>query len=165
MDVENLNKTSKVFSHFHNMILHVEPNIVFKLFQHSPDYASQTTMPTEYRLKLLFLSVMRKLHVPLMMCYLTGTVSCIDPDKIRREYKEDLPLELIAQLKRILNHHNPTRFIGHVTEEQHRKYRACGNYTSVSNNMTKVEATLNKEERNKHVAEFLCWLEKFFPDL
>ena len=46
-DVANLNKTSKAFSHFHKMILHSEPNIVFKLFQNDPDHASQTSVPIE----------------------------------------------------------------------------------------------------------------------
>ena len=32
-------------------------------------------------------------------------------------------------------------------------------------NLTKVEKTLNKEECNKYVAAFPCWLERFFPDL
>ena len=38
--VENLNKTSKSFTHFHRMLLHVEPSIIWKLFQHGPEFAS-----------------------------------------------------------------------------------------------------------------------------
>ena len=45
------------------------------------------------------------------------------------------------------------------------KFRACDNHTSVANNITKVESNLKKEERNKHVAVFRCWLEHFFPCL
>ena len=43
--VEYLNKTSKSFNYFHTMLLHVEPNVIHKLFQHDPDYASQATIP------------------------------------------------------------------------------------------------------------------------
>ena len=32
-DVENLNKTSKYFAHFHKMLSHVDPRIVFKLLK------------------------------------------------------------------------------------------------------------------------------------
>lgn len=60
------------------MLSHVEPNIVFKLFQHDPDCASQTSIPIERRLKLLFLSVMYRLHVNSITRSLTGnyTSSC-----------------------------------------------------------------------------------------
>ena len=40
--LENLNKTSKSFTHFHRMLIHVEPSIIWKLFQfhHDPEFAS-----------------------------------------------------------------------------------------------------------------------------
>ena len=53
-DVENSNKSSKYFTHFHRMLLHAEPNIINKLFQYDRNHASQTTMPTECRLQFLF---------------------------------------------------------------------------------------------------------------
>ena len=43
-DNGNLSKTSKLFNHFHIVLLHAEPNMSCKLFQHDSDYVSQTTM-------------------------------------------------------------------------------------------------------------------------
>ena len=98
MEVENLNKTSEAFTHFHRMFLYVEPNIVWKLFQNYPDYAYQTIMPIESRLQFLFLAAMHRLHVPSIMLSFTGncTASYRDPDKILKEYEEYLSPELLA---------------------------------------------------------------------
>ena len=101
------------------------------------------------------------------MCSLTRnyTESCRYPYKILKECKDVLPLELLAQLKRVLHHYSPTKFVGHIAAEQLRQDHACGNHTSVSNDIPKVESTLNKEEHNTCVAVFPCWLEQLFPDL
>ena len=49
-DVEKLNKTSELFTHFHKILSHAELNIEFKLLQNYPDYASQTSTTIERRL-------------------------------------------------------------------------------------------------------------------
>ena len=71
-----------------------------------------------------------------------------DPDKILQECKDDLPPDLIGQLKRLLNHYNFTNFVGHVTTEQRRQVRNYDSHASVENNIPKVEHTLHKEECN-----------------
>ena len=50
------------------------------------------------------------------MCSLTRnyTESCRYPYKILKECKDVLPLELLAQLKRVLHHYSPTKFVGHI---------------------------------------------------
>ena len=58
-----------------------------------------------------------------------------------------------------------SKFKGHVTADHRKQVRDYGNQDSVSKNLSKVEQTLNKEERNKHVAAFPCSLERFFPEL
>ena len=80
-------------------------------------------MPAKRRLKFLFLVVMHHLHVSSIVRSLTGncTVSCRDPDKILRECKDVLCPELHAQLNRVMYHHNPTKLIGHIKANQHRK--------------------------------------------
>ena len=90
------------------------------------------------------------------MRYLTGNYTKYyrDPDSMLQEYKDALPLDLLAQLKRVLNHHNATKFLGHITEEKNRKYRAYVNQALSANSIPKIESTLNKEERNKHVVVF-----------
>ena len=117
-------------------------------------------MLTRRRLKLLFLAVTHRMCVPSIMHSVTGncTASCRDPNKIFKECKDALPPELLAQLKLVLHHNNPTKSIGYIIAEQHRKARACGNYTSVSKPPTKLETALSKEERNKCTEAFTCWL-------
>ena len=61
-----------------------------------------------------------------------------------QEHKDALPPDLLAQIKIVLNHHNPTKFAGHVVEAQRRQARVYGNYASVENNIPKVECALNK---------------------
>ena len=78
--------------------------------------------------------------------------SCRDPNKKFKEHKDALPPELLSQLKRVLHHHKPTTFVVHVMVEQHRQAHAYGNHSLVPNDIPKVESTLSKEERNKHVA-------------
>ena len=110
---------------------------------------------------------MHMMHVSSIMLSLTGnyTASYRDPDKILQECKDALPPDLLVQLKRVLNHHNLTKFVGHGTTEQLRQAHAYGNHASVANNVQKVESTLSKEELNECVAVFPCWLERFFPYL
>ena len=110
---------------------------------------------------------MHRLRVPSIMRSLAGkcTASYRDPEKMLQECKDALPPYLIAELKRVMNHHNPTKFVVHVIIEQHRKARAYDNHASVANNIPKVECSLNKEYRNKNVAVFPCWLERFFQHL
>ena len=83
-DVENLNKTSESFNHFHTMLLQAEPSIIWKQFQHEPDCTSQVIMPIERRSQFLFLVVTLQLHVPLIMCSLSGNriASCRGSAKI-----------------------------------------------------------------------------------
>ena len=57
---ENLNKNIKSFNRFYRMILHTEPDLIYKSLQHDPDYASQTTILIEYRFKFLLLAVIRQ---------------------------------------------------------------------------------------------------------
>ena len=101
------------------MLLGAETNIVYKLFQHDPDYSSHTAIPIEYRLQFLFFSVAFRLHVPSIVRSLAGNyaASCRDLDKILREYEDSLPLKLLSQLKRVLHNYNPTSFMGHLTAD------------------------------------------------
>ena len=93
------------------------------------------------------------------------TASYRDPYKALQRCKDVLQLDVLVQLKRVLNHHNPTKFVGHVVGEQHRQAHAYGNHASVAKHVPKVESTLNKEELNKYVAVFTCCIELFFLDL
>ena len=92
------------------MISHAETDMVFKIFQHNPDYASQTYIPIEHRLEFLFLAEIHRMHVPSAMhsLILNCKASCRDPDKVLKECKYALPPELLAELKRVLHYHNPT---------------------------------------------------------
>ena len=101
---------------------HAEPNIVFKRFQDGLDHALQISIPIERRLKFMFLVVAHRLHLPSITRSLTGNSadSYRDPDTILRECKDALSRHLLNQLKRVLHHHDSTKFLVHVTEEQHR---------------------------------------------
>ena len=100
------------------MLSHAEPCMFFKLFQDGPCYSSQTSVHIERRFQFLFLEVTQRLHVPSTMRNLTRnyTVSYRDLDTILQESKDTLPPDLLAQFKRVLNHHNTTNFVGHVIE-------------------------------------------------
>ena len=75
------------------MLLHVEPDIICKLFHNDPDYASQTTNPIKHRLQFLSLAVIYQLHAPSIMRSMTGnnTSSYRDPDKMLWECIEAFP--------------------------------------------------------------------------
>ena len=88
-----------------------------------------------------------------------------DPKEILSKCAQALDNDLLQQLRRVLHNNNPSRFIGHVTAEQRAENRAYGNHSSISKNMRKVEKTMNKEERNKFVGVFPCWLERFLPNM
>ena len=149
------------------MLSHAEPKIVFKLLQNVPYYVSQTSIPIEHRLEFLFLAEIHRRCVPSIMhsLILNYKASCRDPDKYLKECKYALPPELLAELKWVLHCHNPTKFAGHITEEQHQQVHVYDNPTQGSNKIPKIEHTLNKEERNKHIAALRFWLEQFFPQL
>ena len=92
-NVENLNKTSKSFTHVHKILSHAEPNVVFKLFQHDTQHVSQTSIPIERRSQFFFLVVMNRLNAPSIMRSLTRncTVYYRDPDTMLQECKDVLP--------------------------------------------------------------------------
>ena len=131
-------------------------DVACKLFQYDPNYASQESMPTERRLQFLFLAIIHRLHVPSIIRSLTGnyTAAYRDPDEILRACNAALTPELLTQLKRVLHHHNPSKLTGHVTAQQREEARKCGKHASVAKHLTKVQKTLNKEERNKHITAF-----------
>ena len=104
--------------------------MVFKLFKDYPDYVSQISIPIERRLKLLFLEVRHMMNVSSIMRSLTRnyTASYRDPETMLQKCKDVLPPHLLARLKRVLNHHSPTKFIGHIISEQYRQACAYGNH-------------------------------------
>ena len=84
---------------------------------------------------------------------------------LQRTRYNDLEVQrCVTPIPAFLPQTNPTKFVGNITAEQLRQARACGNHTSVANNVPKVEHALNKEDCKKHVEVFPCWLERFFPD-
>ena len=131
-DVENLNKTRKLFKQFHTMLLNTEPNITCKLFQHDLDCASQTTTPIKCKLKFFSLVVTNP-NMPSIMRFLTGNLaaSCRDPTKILRRCKGTLLLELLVQLKRGCNT-TTQKFIGNVVPCQRSQSYSHDYHTSVS---------------------------------
>ena len=98
------------------------------------------------------------------MWSLTGnyTATYRDPDKVLKAFSAVLTPELLIQLKHVLHHHNPSKLAGHVTAKKSQEAYACGKHASVTKHLAKVEDTLRKEEHNKHVTTFPCWLEHFF---
>ena len=109
------------------------------------------SMHTERRLQFLFLVVIHRLRVPSIIMSLPGDYADTyrDPNKMIEACSAALTSDLLAQLKRVLDHNSPSKFTGHVTAEQRQEVRVCGNHASVAKRLPKVETTLNKEERHK----------------
>ena len=167
LEIEHLKACNILFHRFHTILHHTQPEIVYKLFQCDKDYASQQSIPKERRLQFIFLSLVYRMCMPSMMWSLTGnyTASCRDLEQILWAFSDALQPERLRQLSRVLHHHNHYKFKEDATSDQRKQIHAYGNHSSVGRNLIKVEKTLNKEERNKHVAAFPCWLERFFPDM
>ena len=91
--------------------------------------------------QFILLAGIRRLYVPSIMRSLTGnfTFSYRDPDKTIQECKDALPPDLLVELKLVLNHHNPTKFVGYFIVYQRLKSYACGISASVVNIIQKVE--------------------------
>ena len=49
------------------MLLHIEPDTIYKLFHNDPDCASKIIIPNEHRLQFMFLAVIRQLRVPFII--------------------------------------------------------------------------------------------------
>ena len=47
---------------------------------------------------------------------------------------------------------NPVNFQCNTTTKKRAEYKNYKNYSSINNNLRKVEKTMNKEERNKFIA-------------
>ena len=111
--------------------------------------------------------MIHRLYVTSIVHYLNRnyTASYRVSNKILRHHKQALPLDPLAQLKRVLNHHNPNKFIGHVEADYRRQARTYDDHHSISKNTTKLDATLTKEECKNLAAAFLHWLEPFLPVL
>jgi len=88
-----------------------------------------------------------------------------NPDEILAKCEKALDKDLLKQLERVLNNNNPSKFKGHTTAEQRNENRAYGNHSSIAKNIEKVNKTMNKEERNKFLAVFPVWLERFIPHM
>ena len=72
---------------------------------------------------------------------------------------------MLAQLKRVMHHHNPTKCIGHVALDQRIKARVHGNYPCISKKMTTVETALKRDAQQvlggvtMMDQAFISWLE------
>ena len=77
-------------------------------------------MHIEHVLQCLLLVVTHELHAPSIMrsLFRNCAASSRDPDKIVKDHKDALLLELLAQLKRVLRNHNSTKFEGYITTEK-----------------------------------------------
>ena len=66
------------------MLLHTEPDLIYKSFHHELDHAFQTNFHIEHTQKMLLLTVIHRLRAPLIMLPLAGNhmTSCRDTDKI-----------------------------------------------------------------------------------
>ena len=116
-------------------------------------------------MQFLFLALIHNLHLSAVIRSLKGyhTVLYRDPKKILSLYKEDLNKDLLDELKSVLHNKNPSKFQGYATTKQRSNNRAYSNHYSIAKNMKKVEKTINKEDRNKVISIFPCWLERFLP--
>jgi len=145
----------------------MKPKYVYDLFEYDRDYASQEEIPFKRSMQFLFLALIHKLQVPAVIRSLKGNYTALyrNPDEILSKCKEALDNDLLTQLERVLYNNNPSRFQGHASAQQRSESRVYGNHSSIAKNMKKVEKTMNKEERNKFVGVFPCWLERFLPHI
>ena len=144
-----------------------ETAAIYELFEHDKDYASQEAIPFKRKMQFLFLALMNRLQVPAVIRSLKGNHNALhrDPEEILAKCEKALDRDLLAQLKRVLNNNNPSKFKGHATADQRKENRVYGNHASISKNIEKVNKTMNKEERNKLLGVFPVWLERFIPHM
>ena len=145
----------------------MKPKYVYDLFEYDKDYASQEEIPFKRSMQFLFLALIHKLQMPAVIRSLKGNHTALhrDPEEILSQCEEALDQDLLAQLHRVLHNNNPSHFQGYATAKQRAENRIYGNHSSIAKNMKKVEKTMNKEERNKFVGVFPCWLERFLPHM
>ena len=143
----------------------MKPKLVYDLFEYDKDYASQEEIPFKRSMQFLFLALIHKLQMPAVIRSLKGNHAAlhIGPEEILSQCEEALDQDLLAQLHRVLHNNNPSHFQGYATAKQRAENRIYGNHSSIAKNMKKVEKTINKEDRNKVISIFPCWLERFLP--
>ena len=124
----------------------MRPEIFYNIRQCEPDYASQTAMPMERRIQFMLLSVIYRTHVLLIIWSLKEKFHhfCRNPDQALHSFKVALRPMFLSELKRAPYHHNSSTFKVHIAAEKCKKLCACGNHTSVSKNLHKVEKTMRK---------------------
>ena len=105
------------------MFLYMKSEIICNVFKHDPCYVSQITISIESRTKLLLIAVIYYTHVPSIVSFLIENHSllCRDPKEILQSCEEFLLLDMLNQLKGVLQHYIPSKFKGHITVDQWRK--------------------------------------------
>ena len=99
------------------------------------------------RVAIPVLAVMHLLHVPSTTHSLAGNyaASCKDLEKTLKGCKDAPRPDLLVRLKRVLHHHNPTKFAGHVMKKSRQDHAWC-NHSSASNNIWVRKFTTNTQK-------------------
>ena len=166
-ELEVLLRTHPLIDHLHRSRNRIRVADVCELFHYDLTHASQTDIPYRRKMQCMQLALLHSLHLPSVIRSLRGNHTALyrNPETILDACRDALPPLLLQDLKRVLHNVNPARFVGHTTAAQRTENRRYGNHSSIKNNLAKVVATMNKEERNKFVAVFPSWLERFIPHL
>ena len=167
IDLKHLLDVHPLFCHLHKMMSIIDISQIYSLFTPNPHYASQTSIPPIRRIQFLFLAIIHKLDLPSVIRSLPGNYNALHrhPRAILDQCSHALSPDVTHHLRRVLANNNPSEFHGHTSAQQRLYARRYGNHKSISKNLPQTNKTLNKEERNKYIAVFPCWLERFFPHL
>ena len=95
----------------------MKPQCIYELLEHDKDYASQEKILFKRKIQFLFLVLINKLQMLAVIRSLNGNYNALhrNPDEILAKYEKALDMDLLHQLKRVLNNNNLTKFKDHAT--------------------------------------------------
>jgi hypothetical protein len=89
----------------------------------------------------------------------------LDPKAIIHRVQNLISPRELSDLERVLTSGCPAKYNVHGTHKDFAAMLAYGNHPSLTNNVDKVRATMNKEDRKDYVLTFPAWLARFIPHL
>ena len=166
-DLHNLRSVHRLYDHLYKS-LYRSLDIDFRsLFEIDPQWESQISIPFFKKMQLMACAIYFDFNIPQMIRYIAGQYTGDDRNNeaILENLRGIVPSDTLTHIERILTTGAPAKFSAESSHENFLDYWRYGNHKSVSNNQTKIEKVMNKEDKHRYLLPLPCWLVRFVPNL
>ena len=137
------------------------------LFTFDPAYAAQQSIPVSRTIMLRDLVIRLRFRIPSVIRYLGQDYvgDHLSRTTLLKRIKPLVDSPLFKDIARALTQRSPALLKGESSSSNFWDYKRYGNHTSVTADIDRTIASINKEEHNRFLLTFSNWLARFIPHL